>query len=534
MGVSIEFDPPPTPSELSDIGRQDIISVDKLGSTNCANTPTMAELYSVNGGHGTTGPPKPWNANVGCADWKASQWVAEYKKVPFAVESDSRTGGRRIQVHEFPSREYWENEDLGRLRQQIDVQAFVFGDESDAWSEELFVACTSPGSGMLFLPMRVPLRATCMSVESSFRSDQMGRIDFTMNFTIEPPNNKGMLHKKYYAKTQLQKDAQEASKTVTKNSRQSYEVNSTGTPQVAHSTTAEFIRQVGNSLRTAARAARLTENANTEIDFIVNRMLTEGDTLAVAQRSVPNTLNRTAATIAQRPPGINYFPVAGSGVALRASTGEVVPQQGGANEGFGGLFEQAMKIMAEGAKDNPGDLAQALIPLTNFTPTILRAMVASSGITASIKAEVQMVEALAAFVRRVSLVNSINAGIRVTPERQPDASLTRKRLLDQIDEEIAIASFDNPNVRDSLITLRAAVVRFVAHFSIGGAAAVTLPKGWSNRPLATVAANAYVHGAVADRDAELMRFNGVTHPLFPTGTLDALNDRSMQISSDVK
>jgi len=495
----------------------------------CAYSPSMIEIRGASGS--AVDKTEPWYSTIGCTDWKKAQWQAEFKGIPFAVESDTRTGGRRIQVHEYPSREYWDNEDLGRLRQQIDVQAYVFGDRSDLWAEQLFAACTSPGYSRLFLPMRTPLSAVCISVESNFRADQMGRIAFSMNFSIEPGIKAGQLKQRTVTKTQLMADAINSISGVASSARLTYEIRSTGTPAVAHSTTAEFIRQVGLSLRTVAKSSWLDAVSNSDIELIVNRMLTEADNLATLPRSTANTMTRTAAMMSQRPPNIDYFPIHGAGVGIRTSTGEVLPQPGGANEGFGGLFEKAMGILNNGSK-NPSDLAQALIPLTSFAPTILRATVAASGKTASVEAEIKMVEALASYVRRISLTNSILAGMKVAPERQPDASLTRKQLLDQLDNEIAIAMID-PKVREELRKLRVSVVTFVSHFSIGGAAAVPIPAAWANKPLACVAANAYVHGAVKDRDREIMRFNGVTHPLFPNGRIDVLADKSMRITSDI-
>src|SRR5262245_24110669 len=114
----------------------------------------------------------PWDSSMGCRDWVTDQWDAWFNNVPFFVASDARSGGRRIHVHEYPTKEEWDNEDLGRLRQQVDVQAYVVGDGSAQWAELLFAACTAPGWSTLYLPMRAPLRCYCMQVESTFQADQ--------------------------------------------------------------------------------------------------------------------------------------------------------------------------------------------------------------------------------------------------------------------------------------------------------------------------------------------------------------------------
>ena len=155
---------------------------DELGIS-CAQITTNAAQWS----YITESGPQPWTSSVGCANWQDIQWAASFRNVPFCVESDSRTGGRRIQVHEFPSMETWVNEDLGRLRQQIDVNGFVFGDKSDEWAEILFAACTTKAdSAELYLPMRVPLLCVCQSVKSAYAAEQMGRINFRLTFSVDP------------------------------------------------------------------------------------------------------------------------------------------------------------------------------------------------------------------------------------------------------------------------------------------------------------------------------------------------------------
>lgn len=174
-GNTVESETPPAPYGQPEAPSGEV--------TNCAVVTSGAATWSQI----TESGPQPWTAGVGCIPWQANQWAASYRNVPFCVDSDSRTGGRRIQVHEFPDREDWVNEDLGRLRQQIDVTGFVYGDRSDEWAEMLFAACTTKGpSAELYLPMRVPLLCACLSVESSFAAEQMGRLNFRMTFSIEP------------------------------------------------------------------------------------------------------------------------------------------------------------------------------------------------------------------------------------------------------------------------------------------------------------------------------------------------------------
>lgn len=481
----------------------------------------------------------PWDATVGCRDWQLFQWEASFKDVPFAVDSDVRTGGRRVQVHEYPSRETWDNEDLGRLRQQVNVEGYVFGDSSDLWAEQLFAACTDPlsekstsGAGILYLPLRVPLWAVCMSVESTWTADRMGRIDFSMTFSIDP--NEGRVPVKGLGKkfvTQLGDAVNRAARQAIGDSLSYFDQMFTGfQPSVARKSAAEAIRQTGLLLRVAAKAVRLNETASGVVDFIAGRFIEAADAYADVQRTALNTMNRQAAVLSQRASSLSYYQLASAGLAVRASTGEVLPALGKIGEGFGGMLWNALEALQIGSPrdgSNASDLAQALLPLTNLKPAVT-ALSAIQLTTASVQAELQLAETVCAVVRRLALCYSIIAGINVAPPKQPDASLTRTRLLQQIDEEVAKVPAAAP-LQASLRTLRGAVIDFVNWYSSHGGSSVQIPESWAGKPLAAIAASVYGPNAPG-RDIDLMRFNGVTHPMFAPSTMVALKDGALLVS----
>ena len=76
------------------------------------------------------------------------------------------------------------------------------------------------------------------------------------------------------------------------------------------------------------------------------------------------------------------------------------------------------------------------------------------------RAELALAETVCSLVRRLALAYSIRAAIDVAPAKQPDASLTRKRLLEQIDEEIAMLPA-HTTLQDGLRLLRRSVLDFV-------------------------------------------------------------------------
>ena len=453
---------------------------------------------------------------VGCIDWQSTQWEASYKDVPFAVDTDTRSGGRRIHVHEFPDRELWANEDLGRLRQQVDVVGYVFGDRSDEWAEILFAACTSPGKATLYLPMRVPMPAMCIQVESTFNAERMGRIDFNMRFTLDAEASRK--HQiKWQNLTSLRNDVARNAERVSQNASVLFNVEFTAqqASQVSRREAATVIRMSANRLRTAATQSRLDPVANSTLAYIARRIDSEATELAQAQRTTANTLSKTAFSAAQQPAAIQLGGASAAGL-LRASTGQVIAARGGSTEGFGGLITQAFDTLRDGAND-PSDLATALRPLTELRPTALAVARQPAAGAASVREELRLAEVTASFVRRTALARQCLAGVMVAPARQPDASLMRGRLVTLIDEELRMLGA-HVGMRDTLRDLRAAIVRFTAYFSQGGAGSRTLSGVQSAKPLAAVAATL----GAGYSDAHLMRHNGIEHPLFGPNVMIAI------------
>lgn len=77
---------------------------------------------------------------------------ASFRGVPFAVQSEQYSGGRRVSVLEYPLRESSDAQDMGRKAIEYTIEAFVVGefwrDERDALQEALH----EPGPGELVHP----------------------------------------------------------------------------------------------------------------------------------------------------------------------------------------------------------------------------------------------------------------------------------------------------------------------------------------------------------------------------------------------
>lgn len=496
--------------------------------------PERGPLLKGLGGILLDGNP-PWFTTTGCTDWMSTQWIAKFKDVPFAVHSDERTGGRRIHVHEFPDRETWANEDLGRRKQTVDVEGFVFGDRSDEWAEQLFAACTSlddEGIGILFLPVRVPMDARCELVTSSWTEDAQGRLTFSMRFSLEPNAKRGDVPSiKKASSVFLSQSVNTSAKQIVKLARNTFETDFTG--DQAHSgrkQAASMIIVAAKALRHAYKQARTQLLNAAKIEFNIRRMHVLSEELADSQRTSADRLSgdvlvRTqkvgrSSHLAAVKSGLKPPPNPLSGYAMRASTNQVINAIGRADEGFGGTFLNSMQLLFDGAT-NPNDLTHALNVLTSVSTNTLRAAMQTSS-ARSTKAELELSETVASFVRRTAVAFQCMATLKVPPDKQHDSLQTRKRILKTLDNEMTSATGQN-DVWEGFRALRASVTDYTAYWAPTGPATVKI-KRKTVQALAVIAADTYPKNKMTGRDRQLMRLNKIRHPLYSPAELSAMRD----------
>ncbi len=119
-------------------------------------------------------------------DWPATLWPASFMGVPFWVERDHATTGRRISVTSFPGVDEPFNEDLGRIARTVEITGYFIGDVSDRGMTALETACESDaGVGVLVLPAQGPIQARCETIKRDRMRDKMGRFGFEAKFVRE-------------------------------------------------------------------------------------------------------------------------------------------------------------------------------------------------------------------------------------------------------------------------------------------------------------------------------------------------------------
>ncbi|WP_334473652.1 DNA circularization protein [Arsenophonus sp. PmNCSU2021_1] len=115
--------------------------------------------------------------------WKDNLRPASFRGVPFQVEDDEGTFGRRVQVHEYPNRDKPYTEDLGRATRRFNIGAYLVGDDFFEARDRLIAAIDTPGPGTLVHPYYGEI-AVCIDgevrVSHSGREGRMCRVSFSV------------------------------------------------------------------------------------------------------------------------------------------------------------------------------------------------------------------------------------------------------------------------------------------------------------------------------------------------------------------
>lgn len=113
--------------------------------------------------------------------WIDNLQDASLRGVPFKVDEDEATFGRRVQVHEYPNRDKPWAEDMGRATRRFSVQAYLVGDDYFEQRNRLIEAVEKPGSCTLVHPFYGEMTVTVTDeVRVSHTKDEgrMCRVSF--------------------------------------------------------------------------------------------------------------------------------------------------------------------------------------------------------------------------------------------------------------------------------------------------------------------------------------------------------------------
>jgi prophage DNA circulation protein len=115
-------------------------------------------------------------------DWKKTLLPASFRGVPFFVEYEDLSGGRRLAMHEYAGSEQTDVEDLGASTRTYDVTAYTLGETADLKALTLQSAVAIAGPGLLVLPMDGGFLAHVQGFRRTRQKDKAGYIAFDITF----------------------------------------------------------------------------------------------------------------------------------------------------------------------------------------------------------------------------------------------------------------------------------------------------------------------------------------------------------------
>lgn len=121
--------------------------------------------------------------------WRESLLPASFRGVAFRVlNHDSSVGGRRVQVHRYPTRNQPFTEDLGRKDREFTLEAFVLGDDYVTQRDQLTDACSADGDGALVHPFLGNFQVVCSDCRVSERTEEGRMARFALTFVEKGTN----------------------------------------------------------------------------------------------------------------------------------------------------------------------------------------------------------------------------------------------------------------------------------------------------------------------------------------------------------
>lgn len=115
--------------------------------------------------------------------WSTLNWQASFRGVPFRLDAEELSGGRRYVDHRVAQRIFPQMEDLGRRDRAFAVRGFLTGDDSIEQRDRLLEACENHGSpGDLVHPLYGVLLCWCLDVRISTKQTELGIVQVQLTF----------------------------------------------------------------------------------------------------------------------------------------------------------------------------------------------------------------------------------------------------------------------------------------------------------------------------------------------------------------
>jgi prophage DNA circulation protein len=429
---------------------------------------------------------------------------AYWRGIPFKVESQSVTKGRKTAEHEYPFRDGGWVEDMGRRQRVLTFTGHLVGDFAPLMQALLDAAIELPGPGLLVHPTLGAMNVALISCSSSTRFDKMRVIAVEFVFREQGASLFPSI----------------VTNTIT---------NVVSAVSKALSAFGSAIAVGVTLLAAAAGALALREGSSVVGSLAVSATNAAADptSLAGLATALPPPDDNTSYgryawgnATAQLPADATVASLQAQLASLRSALADATAAaQAAANtfsattatavvSAIAGLIEAARAMMT-----NPADQIRILLSLATFTFTDSAGGAGISGDAATVR------DAFAVTCRRCVLASLALASANYQPLSYNDAAATRDLVAAALDVEITAAGDMGDDASYSALkALRAAVIE---DLTTRGAAlplviTLTLP---TNLPTLVVAYRVYRDSSRSD---EIAGETGVIHPAFLPTTIQVL------------
>jgi prophage DNA circulation protein len=124
--------------------------------------------------------------------WRDKYQQASFRGAIFYTESDSRSSGRRVAVHQYPKRDTPYSEDLGRRAVQHPITGYLIGPDYIGPRDDLIDALEKEGPGQLIHPLLKPMQVLCTNYTVTESRERGGYCSFEMMF-VEAGSDAGTM-----------------------------------------------------------------------------------------------------------------------------------------------------------------------------------------------------------------------------------------------------------------------------------------------------------------------------------------------------
>lgn len=114
--------------------------------------------------------------------WRNQLLSASFRGVAFKYRDAESSGGRRLVVHEYPTRDEPDTEDLGRKAREFTIEAYVLGDDYIAHRDRLVSALEEAGPGSLVHPYRGQISVVVRDFRFTESTREGGLARFSISF----------------------------------------------------------------------------------------------------------------------------------------------------------------------------------------------------------------------------------------------------------------------------------------------------------------------------------------------------------------